>query len=85
MTTPLAMNDATERFSPRFTDAIIIFALSLAMHVPWLAFTPIAGTEGHRIFPAHEMVKSGWWSVPIHFGRPLLSKPPLHLWLIALS
>jgi 4-amino-4-deoxy-L-arabinose transferase-like glycosyltransferase len=70
---------------PRLRDALIIFALSLAMHVPWLAFTPIAGTEGHRIFPAHEMVRSGWWSVPILFGRPLLSKPPLHLWLIAIA
>jgi 4-amino-4-deoxy-L-arabinose transferase-like glycosyltransferase len=66
-------------------DALIIFALSLAMHAPWLAFTPIAGTEGHRIFPAHEMVRSGWWSVPILFGQPLLSKPPLHLWLIAIA
>ncbi len=62
-----------------------IFWLALAMHLPWLGISPIAGTEGHRIFPAHAMVQTGWWSVPMLFGRPLLSKPPLHHWLIALS
>ena len=65
--------------------AIVIFLLGLAMHLPWLGISPIAGTEGHRIFPAHAMVQSGWWSVPMLFGQPLLSKPPLHHWLIALS
>ncbi|HWE96897.1 MAG TPA: glycosyltransferase family 39 protein [Tepidisphaeraceae bacterium] len=64
---------------------LLVFLLSLVMHVPFLGITPIAGTEGHRIFPAHEMVRSGWWMVPMLFGKPLLTKPPLHLWLIALS
>jgi len=55
------------------------------MHLPWLGLSPIAGTEGHRILPAHAMVQTGWWSVPTLFGRPYLAKPPLHYWLIALS
>ena len=65
--------------------ALLVFLLSLAMHAPFLGITPIAGTEGHRIFPAHEMVRSGWWTVPVLFGKPFLTKPPLHMWLIALS
>jgi 4-amino-4-deoxy-L-arabinose transferase-like glycosyltransferase len=62
-----------------------MFLLALTMHLPWLALSPIAGTEGHRILPAHAMVQSGWWSVPTLFGRPYLAKPPLHYWLIAWS
>jgi hypothetical protein len=65
--------------------ATAIFLLALAMHLPWLGLSPIAGTEGHRILPAHAMVQTGWWSVPTLFGRPYLAKPPLHYWLIALS
>ena len=65
--------------------AVLVFVLSLAMHLPFLALTPMAGTEGHRILPAHEMVRSGWWAVPMLFGKPFMTKPPLHLWLIAIS
>jgi 4-amino-4-deoxy-L-arabinose transferase-like glycosyltransferase len=65
--------------------AALVFALSLAMHLPFLGMTPMAGTEGHRILPAHEMVRSGWWAVPMLFGKPFMTKPPLHLWLIAIS
>ncbi|MDB5354830.1 MAG: family glycosyltransferase,4-amino-4-deoxy-L-arabinose transferase [Phycisphaerales bacterium] len=64
---------------------LLLFLLSLAMHVPFLGITPIAGTEGHRIFPAHEMVRSGWWMVPMLYDKPFLTKPPLHMWLIAIS
>src|SRR4051812_33424487 len=65
--------------------ALLCFCLSLAMHLPWLGVMPIAGTEGHRIFPAHEMVRSHNWLVPMMFGRPFMTKPPLHHWLIATS
>jgi 4-amino-4-deoxy-L-arabinose transferase-like glycosyltransferase len=64
---------------------LLCFLLSLAMHLPWLGVTPIAGTEGHRIFPAHEMVVSHNWLVPVLFGQPFMTKPPLHQWLIAIS
>jgi 4-amino-4-deoxy-L-arabinose transferase-like glycosyltransferase len=65
--------------------ALFCFLLSLAMHLPWLGCTPIAGTEGHRIFPAHEMVRSHNWLVPMMFGKPFMTKPPLHHWLIGIS
>ena len=63
--------------------ALLCFVLSLAMHLPWLAITPIAGTEGHRILPAHSMVTTHQWIAPMLFGQPFLTKPPLHHWLIA--
>jgi 4-amino-4-deoxy-L-arabinose transferase-like glycosyltransferase len=62
---------------------ILCFILSLAMHLPWLAITPIAGTEGHRIFPAQAMIKTHDWLAPRLFGEPFFTKPPLHHWLIA--
>jgi 4-amino-4-deoxy-L-arabinose transferase-like glycosyltransferase len=84
--TDLDSSTAPARPGGKFAGApLLVFLLSLAMHVPFLGITPIAGTEGHRIFPAHEMVRSGWWMVPMLFGKPLLTKPPLHMWLIAIS
>ncbi|HET6249545.1 MAG TPA: glycosyltransferase family 39 protein [Tepidisphaeraceae bacterium] len=70
---------------PPLAAALLCFVLSMAMHLPWLANTPIAGTEGHRIFPAHSMVQTHWWLVPMLFDKPFMTKPPLHHWLIALS
>ena len=64
---------------------LLCFMLSFLMHLPWLGASPIGGTEGHRIFPAHDMVRTGWLLVPMLFGKPFLTKPPLHHWLIALS
>ena len=65
--------------------AALCFVLSMAMHLPWLAITPIAGTEGHRIFPAHAMARTHWWLAPMLFDQPFMTKPPLHHWLIAIS
>lgn len=53
------------------------------MHLPWLGHTPLAGTEAHRVIPAREMLASGYWMVPVMFGQPFITKPPLHHWLIA--
>ncbi|HWE01086.1 MAG TPA: glycosyltransferase family 39 protein [Tepidisphaeraceae bacterium] len=66
-------------------SALICFLLSLAMHLPWIGVTPLAGTEAHRVFPARAMVQSHWWLVPTLFGNPFMTKPPLHHWLIAAS
>jgi 4-amino-4-deoxy-L-arabinose transferase-like glycosyltransferase len=65
--------------------ALLCFLLSLAMHLPWIGATPLAGTEAHRVFPAHAMVQTHWWLVPTLFGNPFMTKPPLHHWLIAAS
>lgn len=64
-------------------DSLLIALLCLVMHVPWLGLTPLAGTEAHRIFPAREMLRSGNWLVPMLYGQPYATKPPLHHWLIA--
>jgi len=63
--------------------ASAIFLLTVACHLPLLGSAPLAGTEGHRVFPALQMVRSGDWLLPRLFGQLYLIKPPLHDWLIA--
>ena len=63
--------------------AAAIFILTLACHLPMLGNPPLAGTEGHRVFPSLEMVRTGDWILPRLFGQLYLIKPPLHDWLIA--
>lgn len=60
-----------------------IFALTVACHVPLLGSAPLAGTEGHRVLPALEMVRNGDWILPRLFGQLYLMKPPLHYWILA--
>ena len=67
----------------RAAPALLFFALSLLMNLPWLGMTPLSGTEGHRALTADEMVQSHQWLIPVLYGRPYLAKPPLHHWLIA--
>jgi 4-amino-4-deoxy-L-arabinose transferase-like glycosyltransferase len=74
---------ASER--SRLGDLLLIFVFCLLMHVPWLGVTPLAGTEAHRVFPAREMLHSGYWAVPMLYGKPYATKPPLHHWLIAFA
>lgn len=62
-----------------------IFVLTLACHLPLLGSAPLAGTEGHRVFPALNMVRTGDWLLPRLFGQLYLIKPPLHDWLIAIA
>jgi hypothetical protein len=42
----------------RAAPALLFFALSLLMNLPWLSMTPLSGTEGHRALTADEMVRS---------------------------
>ncbi len=67
----------------RFIDVIGIFLFCLAMHLPWLGLPPLAGTEAHRVFPARDMLQTGHIWVPMLYGKPFATKPPLHHWLIA--
>ena len=64
--------------------ATAIFLLTIACHLPLLGSAPLAGTEGHRVFPALNMVRTGDWLLPRLFGQLYLIKPPLHDWLIAI-
>ncbi len=40
------------------------------------------GTEGRRVLIALEMLQHGDWLVPTLGGEPMLSKPPLHSWVL---
>jgi 4-amino-4-deoxy-L-arabinose transferase-like glycosyltransferase len=62
-----------------------IFLLTLACHLPLLGSAPLGGTEGLRVIPAHDMVRTGDWLLIRLYGQLYLIKPPLHDWLIALS
>jgi hypothetical protein len=62
-----------------------IFLLTLACHLPLLGAAPLAGTEGLRVIPAHDMVRTGDWLLIRLYGQLYLIKPPLHDWLIAIS
>ena len=81
--------DAPGRRDPRERGSLIgaaaIFLLSLACFLPLLGSAPLAGTEGHRVFPALDMVRTGDWLLPRLYGQLYLIKPPLHDWLIALA
>lgn len=68
-----------------FIGAMAIFLLSMACFLPLLGSAPLAGTEGHRVFPSLEMVRSGDWLLPRLYGQLYLIKPPLHDWLIAVA
>jgi 4-amino-4-deoxy-L-arabinose transferase-like glycosyltransferase len=65
--------------------AIAIFLLTIACHLPLLGAAPLGGTEGHRVIPSLEMVRTGDWILPRLFGQLYLIKPPLHDWLIAIA
>src|ERR1700692_164307 len=62
-----------------------IFLLTLPCHLPLLGNPPLAGTEGLRVIPAHDMVRTGDWILIRLYGQLYLIKPPLHDWLIAIS
>jgi 4-amino-4-deoxy-L-arabinose transferase-like glycosyltransferase len=66
-------------------SAAAILVLSIACQLPLLGDAPLAGTEGHRVIPALNMVRTGDWILPRLFGQLYLMKPPLHDWLIAIA
>ena len=55
------------------------------MYFTRLAGTPFSGEETRRAQVAREMAYWGDWIVPRQQGEPLLSRPPLHNWAIALA
>lgn len=80
---PAALVGAPRRMTlPPLGVAGVVFLFALICFLPLPAWTPIAGTEGHRSMTAHLMVQSGEWIVPRLFGRVYLAKPPLHYWII---
>lgn len=55
----------------------------LGIHLQTLGNPPLAGTEGHRVITAHQMIESGEYLIPKLYGLPYLYKPPLYYWLLA--
>ncbi len=66
-------------------DAVLVLALGLFVTCYRVGVPPLAGTEGHRALPAHEMVRPGGtgdWLLPRLYGPVYLKKPPMVYWLI---
>ncbi len=59
-------------------------ALTMAIYFSRLTALPIHGEETRRAEVAIEMVRTGDWIVPRQQNVPLLSRPPLQCWPIAL-
>jgi 4-amino-4-deoxy-L-arabinose transferase-like glycosyltransferase len=86
-TTPALPANIESRLAKHGTlfGAAAIFLLTFACHLPLLGNPPLAGTEGLRVIPAHDMVRTGDWILIRLYGQLYLIKPPLHDWLIAIS
>src|SRR6266699_3241988 len=66
------------------------FAVVLAVSAALLGFDlggRVLATNDEARFPmmARDIVSNGHWLLPEISGVPMLNKPPLHAWLIALS
>lgn len=68
--------------NPWWVLAGLVMAL-LLIHVPTLGTAPLAGTEGHRVITAHQMLERGEFVVPKLYDFVYLYKPPLYYWLLA--
>ncbi len=82
---PLANKETRLAEHGTLLGAMAIFLLTFACHLPLLGNPPLAGTEGLRVIPAHDMVRTGDWILIRLYGALYLIKPPLHDWLIAIS
>jgi 4-amino-4-deoxy-L-arabinose transferase-like glycosyltransferase len=64
----------------------LTIALAWAIvYLPALGSRGLAASEGHRVLPAIEMLRSGDFVVPRLFGQIYLRKPPGMFWAIAAS
>lgn len=64
-------------------QALGLLCLTLVAWLPGLGRQEFVGTEDLRVQVAREMLQNGDWLVPSLHGRPLLTKPPLHAWVLA--
>lgn len=51
-------------------------------YLPWLGRQEFVGTEDFRARIAWEMQSVDHWGVPTYYGRPILTKPPMHYWAL---
>lgn len=59
-------------------QSLLLFLITLAAYAPGLGRQEFIGTEDFRARIAEEMLHSGDWVHPTFYGRPILTKPPLH-------
>lgn len=57
--------------------------LGLVVFLPFLGYSGLSQSEGHRAVPGWEMLESGRWFPTTLFGYPYLRKPPGMPWAIA--
>lgn len=62
---------------------LLPLGLGAALLLPRLTSHGLRVEEGRRAWTARAMLETGDWTVPRIWGRPYLSKPPLHPWSIA--
>ncbi len=67
------------------TEAAFLVVLVLAVYGLRIGDLTIRGEESRWAQVAREMQQTGDWIVPRQQGEPLLSRPPLQSWLIALA
>ncbi|KAA3612708.1 MAG: phospholipid carrier-dependent glycosyltransferase [Planctomycetota bacterium] len=75
------MNQTGKKLSAPL-QALLLAALCLLAYLPGLGRQEFVGTEDFRARIAWEMAQSGEALVPTYYGRPILTKPPLHYWLL---
>ncbi len=69
---------------PRILAQLFLLLILCAfITLPNLASTGLSDSEGHRVIPALEMVRSGDYLVPTMFDQPYVRKPQLVPWLFA--
>lgn len=64
---------------------LLVLLASAAVYWPFIGTPGFGSSEGHRVAPAWEMLRTGDWTHLRLFGATYLRKPPGMPWAIALS
>lgn len=64
---------------------VLILAACGTVYWVGLGWGGLHSTEGHRVIPGREILRTGDWLVTSMFGQPYLRKPPGMPWAIAVS
>jgi 4-amino-4-deoxy-L-arabinose transferase-like glycosyltransferase len=81
---PRPTADATKKILP-ILATVVAFLWCVALFFFGITRGELVRNETLRAILAAEMLHSGDYVVPRLYGEPLLTKPPLHYWLIALA
>ncbi|TAH34623.1 MAG: hypothetical protein EYC70_16965 [Planctomycetota bacterium] len=67
---------------PAWRQALALAALAVLAYLPGIGAQEFVGTEDFRARIAAETVASEHPLLPTYYGRPILTKPPLHYWAL---